>query len=615
MRYDFCFVTYNSARWLDGCVRALAAMDYDLTEVGLYFADNASTDDTLSSLRRLQSEYGPRFGAFEVLPQNSNGGFGVGSNAAARAGSGDFVFFCNVDTEIHADALRRLDDVIGDSDESWGAFELRQFPYEHPKYYNPITLETSWASGACMVLRREVFVRTGGFDESIFMYAEDVDLSWRIRLEGWRIRYVPSASITHYAYRAAGEVKPNQVAGSIAGNWMLRQKFGSRADRLWWYPVRLLSGWRLRGNSVLRSGVSSALKKVRSCRGQYAAFRAAHPSAASVASFRGLDYEFARAGAFYENRRPTSSPRFSVVIRTFRRPQVLALTLESLTHQTYRNFEVVVVEDGERPVSRETVLAFDGRLDIRYVAANAAAGRCRAANLGMEASSSEWICLLDDDDYFFAEHLEAMALQIETHPGCRFFVADSVEGRVGRVDAAGDDFGFDILCKRDFRELKPMDFVLGNPSPIQAIVFARELFRERGGIDERIPACEDWELWSRYAGQEREIVSLAKATSVFRLPDNPKEQLARALRYDGGEVTACRLIAERNGVKVDLSRRVTPRRGLRAVLVRICVTAEKCVAWIAAVFCERDVSVRNAWRYAGFCVRRFNRSVKVRLKG
>jgi hypothetical protein len=75
--------------------------------------------------------------------------------------------------------------------------EAIQFPAEHPKTYDPVTLETAWASGACLGIPRQVFEATGGFDEAFFMYCEDVDLSWRARAHGIAVLTVPNALFLH----------------------------------------------------------------------------------------------------------------------------------------------------------------------------------------------------------------------------------------------------------------------------------------------------------------------------------------------------------------------------------------------------------------------------------
>ncbi len=58
-------------------------------------------------------------------------------------------------------------------------------------------VEVDWVSGACFLVRRSAFEQVGGFDESYFMYAEDVDLCWRLGQAGWTAAYVPAAEVTH----------------------------------------------------------------------------------------------------------------------------------------------------------------------------------------------------------------------------------------------------------------------------------------------------------------------------------------------------------------------------------------------------------------------------------
>jgi GT2 family glycosyltransferase len=58
--------------------------------------------------------------------------------------------------------------------------------------------DVDWVAGAFMLVPREVFARTGGFDERLFMYGEDLDWCYRIRDAGWRIRYFPQATIKHF---------------------------------------------------------------------------------------------------------------------------------------------------------------------------------------------------------------------------------------------------------------------------------------------------------------------------------------------------------------------------------------------------------------------------------
>lgn len=68
---------------------------------------------------------------------------------------------------------------------------------EHPKQYNPFTGVTDWCSGACLAITSDTFRVIGGFDESIFMYCEDIDLSWRAKSAGFECYTCSSALFFH----------------------------------------------------------------------------------------------------------------------------------------------------------------------------------------------------------------------------------------------------------------------------------------------------------------------------------------------------------------------------------------------------------------------------------
>ncbi len=108
----------------------------------------------------------------------------------------DFVFVVNPDLYLCPDVLCEL--LIPFDNPEVGIVEARQLPLEHPKDFDPVDGTTSWASGACMMVRAEVVEEIVGFDaESFFLYCDDVDFSWRARLAGYRIVHRPSARVFH----------------------------------------------------------------------------------------------------------------------------------------------------------------------------------------------------------------------------------------------------------------------------------------------------------------------------------------------------------------------------------------------------------------------------------
>lgn len=126
----------------------------------------------------------------------ANLGSAGGHNVLFASLADDLVVVTNADTYASPQLLAEL--VAPFEDASVGVVEARQVPLEQPKVHDPVTGDTSWASGACFAARAQVIAATGGFDpDHFFLYADDVDFSWRAKLAGWRVVHRPSAAVFH----------------------------------------------------------------------------------------------------------------------------------------------------------------------------------------------------------------------------------------------------------------------------------------------------------------------------------------------------------------------------------------------------------------------------------
>lgn len=548
MKLDIVIVTYNSEKWLKDCLESIEIQkNIDLKDINIFFVDNLSTDNTLKKLEEYKKN--SQLGSFNIIDSKANLGFGISNNVGFNKGNSEYVFFLNPDTKLEDDALFELFESIKNSDEKFVMWELRQKPYEHPKWYDILTGETSWASGACFVIKREVFKEIGGFDENIFMYAEDVDLSWNVRLHGYKIKYVPKSSLYHYCYKTAGEIKPTQYFNSIINNLNLRYKYGTSKNIIRWYlkfAKILLHRGPFKGSRIGLIKKFIANFKVS---GKFKKWRRKEQNREKLKSFKptflGFDYEGTRLGAFIPYKEIEEKPLVSVVVRTCGRPNVLRETLISLRNQTYKNIEVVVVEDGEN-ISEKMIKEEFSDLNVVYQASIEKVGRCVNGNKGLELAKGKYLNFLDDDDLFYADHIETLVSELETAKKYKVAYAVAYETKIS-VKSKEPEYVYEEVA-RALVHNKPFSritLLTQNAFPIQCVMFEKEMFLEYGGFDLSLDNLEDWELWARYAA-ENTFLYVEKVTSMYRVPSKVESYAKRQEEIDSYYKTARSKILSRN---------------------------------------------------------------------
>jgi GT2 family glycosyltransferase len=128
-----------------------------------------------------------------------NRGYGTAHNQGMReafSAGADGYLCLNPDAILHPRCLGEL--WATGSVPGTGLVDARTFPEEHPKPYDAESGDTPWCAGTALLVLRDAFDATGGFDEGLFMYGEDVDLSWRVRAAGLRTRTAPGALVHHW---------------------------------------------------------------------------------------------------------------------------------------------------------------------------------------------------------------------------------------------------------------------------------------------------------------------------------------------------------------------------------------------------------------------------------
>ena len=202
----------------------------------------------------------------------------------------------------------------------------------------------------------------------------------------------------------------------------------------------------------------------------------------------------------------TSPRRVSIVVRTYNRPRRLAEALDSLARSTYRNVELVLVNDGGRPPE----VAEDFPFDVRRVDFEDNRGRSAAAQAGVEAATGDCVGFLDDDDVFAPEHLETLTAQLSGDVDVAYTDAAVVSYRPG--DGGWVECGRRLAYSRDFdRGI----LLLDNYIPFHTVLMTREAIERAGPFDEELPVFEDWDLLIRLS-RGVDFVHIARTTCEYR---------------------------------------------------------------------------------------------------
>lgn len=148
-----------------------------------------------SDIKKIQ-EKTSKYMDFQYHIFGMNTGSAKGHNLLSEKCNTDYILIMNPDVKVSPHYFREA--IRPFADQSVGMVEARQTPLEHSKEYNEKSLLTPWATTACALIRRSVFEKLHGFDhETFFLYCDDLDFSWRLRLAGYKIIYQPLAPIYH----------------------------------------------------------------------------------------------------------------------------------------------------------------------------------------------------------------------------------------------------------------------------------------------------------------------------------------------------------------------------------------------------------------------------------
>lgn len=244
-------VTYNASSIIDGFLTSLLPQTY--SDFVLYITDNASSDHTLDQIARYDD---PRI---RVFRSHENLGWAEGANRGIRAALEDgcgLILLMNDDTEFEPSLLEKLargldeyacDMIVpkilffdnkqmiwsaggrlnswkGHSPSHYGVFQIDGGQFDFPR-------QVEHGPACCLLLRREVFEQIGLLDSRFFLCLDDADLCYRAMRAGFKLFYIPSATLLHKASSSTGGI------GSATN-----ARYGTRSHVI--YLLKHLGIWR-----------------------------------------------------------------------------------------------------------------------------------------------------------------------------------------------------------------------------------------------------------------------------------------------------------------------------------------------------------------------------------
>ena len=536
-KISIIIVTYNSEKSIKKLLDSILQSSYPTEAIEVIIVDNNSKDKTKDLILSFAKAYQNKL-HISLIVNKENYGFGKAANIGVKKSNSDYVLLLNPDCQLFKETITELvSTALATEQYGFRLWEARQIPFEHPKIYNPVTLEVTWSSAACCLIHKKTFEEIGGFDKNIFLYLEDVDLSWRLRLNGYKLMYVPFAKVFHDTYKDLTIVKSAQYYNSLLYQFYLRYKYGKLSDVLIYYP-RFLYLTAKAPNKLPKERINLIRQFIKHYFLIPDAIIFRIENRKKLNSFKplflNLDFEVHRLGidiksTYFEKN--NNLPLVSIIIRTIGRKSFLREALTSVRNQTYSSIEAVVIEDGPNSVEEMIKDEFTD-MNIKYLSLGKRSGRSAAGNFGLSKCQGEYICFLDEDDLLYSDYVETM-LSFILNENNKYKLAYSLAFEVPTEIISEEplryiEHDYKVIHNEDFNKAALLDH---NYIPIQCAFFHRELYEKYGGFDESLEYLEDWDLWIKYSNYT-DFLKVPKVLSLYRIPADKETQKERQQRLD-----------------------------------------------------------------------------------
>jgi hypothetical protein len=204
-------------------------------------------------------------------------------------------------------------------------------------------------------------------------------------------------------------------------------------------------------------------------------------------------------------------PQVSVIIPTYNHAQFLRGAIESVLHQSFKDYEIIIIDDGSTDSTQQVVKPYLKSCLYIYQENK---GRGGARNTGLKKAQGEYIAFLDADDLWLPEKLKIQINYLKAHPELAFVFSDFIV-----ISSSGEKIRHIGGFKKDLLHLIQENFI-----PTLTVVAKKECFEKVGFFNETLPYAEDYEMWLRIT-QSYSLGYLPQVLAKYRASDYSKFQL------------------------------------------------------------------------------------------
>ena len=217
-------VHYNTPELLIGCLDSIYKYTQDINFEVIVVDNDSFKKPILDNLR---------YENFSWLQSKRNAGFAVANNMGVAEAKGEFVWLLNSDTQLIEDSLKMLLD-FANRTEKLGILGAKLLNMDRTiqqygsvlgrkQFSATVPVETSFLSGAAMLMKRSIFESVNGFDENYFFYNEDIDLCKTLLKAGYKVIYFPLTGIVHFGGKSTKK-SLNLRQQAMKSSWYLFKK-------------------------------------------------------------------------------------------------------------------------------------------------------------------------------------------------------------------------------------------------------------------------------------------------------------------------------------------------------------------------------------------------------